>query len=207
LKQRRVAQLDLKTGAVIQVFPSVRAAARTMGGNYSHSSITKTCKGYYQHGYGYGWRYLEENDRSQVELLERDVKIQFDEINRLRGLLDMLILYCPKCTNPMEVIKKNRHVCHSCKIALEQRTIFQEYEKGEVVISEERAEFAFYVRSQIEHIQQINPKLMKKDIAAALGISAPSLNNYEVAKYMPKDKEEFYKRLEGVRKAVERGEM
>lgn len=50
-----VNQLNLKTGEIINTYPSVSAAARAVNGDSSY--ISKVCRGIYHSSKGYGWSY------------------------------------------------------------------------------------------------------------------------------------------------------
>ena len=57
-KERPVYKIDLQTGEILEVFPSIAEAARSIGkkkGNH----ITEVCKGKFLSAYGYGWKYVE----------------------------------------------------------------------------------------------------------------------------------------------------
>jgi len=53
-----VCKLDLKTGEVLEVYPSGAAAAKAVGGDSSY--ISKVCRGIQKSSKGFGWRFLEE---------------------------------------------------------------------------------------------------------------------------------------------------
>lgn len=50
---RIVCQLDLKTGEILQVFPSISAAARAVNGDSSY--LSKVCRGIQKSSKGFGW--------------------------------------------------------------------------------------------------------------------------------------------------------
>lgn len=52
-----VCKLDLKTGEVLEVYPSGAAAAKAVGGDSSY--ISKVCRGIYKSSKGFSWKYLE----------------------------------------------------------------------------------------------------------------------------------------------------
>lgn len=57
-KRRKVEQIDLETGEVINTFDTISAAARAL--NIDSSCISKVCKGKRNKTGGYKWRYVEE---------------------------------------------------------------------------------------------------------------------------------------------------
>ena len=56
---KKVQQIDLETGKVINTFNSVNEAQRTLNLK-STISIKKNCEGEYKHGYGYKWQYVKQ---------------------------------------------------------------------------------------------------------------------------------------------------
>ena len=52
-----VCKLDLKTGEVLEVYPSGLAAAKAVGGDSSY--ISKVCRGIQKSSKGFGWKFLE----------------------------------------------------------------------------------------------------------------------------------------------------
>ena len=52
-----VCKLDLKTGEVLEVYPSGAAAAKAVGGDSSY--ISKVCRGIQKSSKGFGWKFLE----------------------------------------------------------------------------------------------------------------------------------------------------
>lgn len=54
---KRVAQLDLKTGAVLKEFDSVSEASQFQSG-YDNSHINSVCQGKRKSAFGYGWKYI-----------------------------------------------------------------------------------------------------------------------------------------------------
>lgn len=52
-----VAKLDLKTGEIIEVFPSITEGCRSVGKKQS-GHIASVCKGKRKSAYGYGWKYI-----------------------------------------------------------------------------------------------------------------------------------------------------
>lgn len=57
-KEKSVYKIDLQTGEIIEVFPSIVEAARSVGKKES-SHIVEVCKGKGLSAYGYGWKYVE----------------------------------------------------------------------------------------------------------------------------------------------------
>lgn len=57
-KAKSVAQIDINTNEVIQIFPSVSAAAKAIKGD--HSNISKACKNFNRTSSGYKWKYYIE---------------------------------------------------------------------------------------------------------------------------------------------------
>ena len=55
---KSVCKLDLKTGEVLEVYPSGAAAAKAVGGDSSY--ISKVCRGIQKSSKGFGWKFLEE---------------------------------------------------------------------------------------------------------------------------------------------------
>lgn len=55
---RRVCQIDLKTNKVINIFPSISEAARSVSGDSSY--LSKVCRGIYKSSKGYGWKYYDK---------------------------------------------------------------------------------------------------------------------------------------------------
>lgn len=53
-----VCKLDLKTGEVLEVYPSGSAAAKAVGGDSSY--ISKVCRGIQKSSKGFGWKFLED---------------------------------------------------------------------------------------------------------------------------------------------------
>ena len=53
-----VCKLDLKTGEVLEVYPSGMAAAKAVGGDSSY--ISKVCRGIQKSSKGFGWKFLED---------------------------------------------------------------------------------------------------------------------------------------------------
>lgn len=54
-----VCKLDLKTGEILEVYPSGAAAAKAVGGDNSY--ISKVCRGIQKSSKGFGWKFLEDN--------------------------------------------------------------------------------------------------------------------------------------------------
>lgn len=52
-----VQQVDLRTGEVIETFPSACAAARSLGSDSKHYHIMQACKQIARQAYGYGWKF------------------------------------------------------------------------------------------------------------------------------------------------------
>lgn len=55
---KAVCQLDLKTREILQVFPSISAAARAINGDSSY--LSKVCRGIQKSSKGFGWCYLSD---------------------------------------------------------------------------------------------------------------------------------------------------
>ena len=60
LPKKSVAQIDMKTGEIINIFVSQKEAERQTGAY--HSNIAKCCKGKVKSVNGYVWKYLEDID-------------------------------------------------------------------------------------------------------------------------------------------------
>ena len=59
-QQRKVVlQLDKNTNEIINIFPSIKAAARSINKNHYH--ISEACNGKRKTAYGYKWKFKEEN--------------------------------------------------------------------------------------------------------------------------------------------------
>jgi hypothetical protein len=54
---RRVAQIDINTSQIINIYPSVCEAARSL--NVKQSGIGNCCRGSTKTSHGFGWKYLE----------------------------------------------------------------------------------------------------------------------------------------------------
>ena len=67
---QQVCQIDLKTNEVIQIFPSISAAARSVNGDSSY--ISKVCKGIQKSSKGFGWRYLDKMISTNNGLLQKE---------------------------------------------------------------------------------------------------------------------------------------
>lgn len=59
--KRKVCQIDLKTNEIINIFPSISEAARTMGCK-SSSNIGSCCRGKRNKVNGFKWKYAEESE-------------------------------------------------------------------------------------------------------------------------------------------------
>lgn len=59
-KDYTVGQFDLKTGKLLNTFPSAAAAGKTMNAGSSH--ITEVCNGKLKQAYGYNWKYINQNE-------------------------------------------------------------------------------------------------------------------------------------------------
>lgn len=57
--KKPVKQIDVKTGNVIQIFPSIMDAARAL--NINESSIIRTCKGKQHTSLGFKWEYVDKD--------------------------------------------------------------------------------------------------------------------------------------------------
>lgn len=53
---KSVCKLDLKTGKILDVYPSCAAAAKAVGGDSSY--ISKVCRGLQKSSKGFGWKYF-----------------------------------------------------------------------------------------------------------------------------------------------------
>ena len=53
-----VCKLDLKTGEILEIYPSGVAAAKAVGGDSSY--ISKVCRGIQKSSKGFGWKFLED---------------------------------------------------------------------------------------------------------------------------------------------------
>jgi hypothetical protein len=53
---KSVCQLDLNTGEILQIFPSISAAARAVNGDSSY--LSKVCRGIQKSSKGFGWSFL-----------------------------------------------------------------------------------------------------------------------------------------------------
>lgn len=58
---RRVAQYDKDSGALLGVFPSIKAAAETITGGFA-THICNCARGKAKSAYGYIWEYYEETE-------------------------------------------------------------------------------------------------------------------------------------------------
>lgn len=54
---KKVAQLDLKTGEILNIFPSCNEALRSLGKSIHSSHISDVCKGKRKSAYGYKWKF------------------------------------------------------------------------------------------------------------------------------------------------------
>lgn len=54
---RSVCKIDLKTNEIIDIYPSISEAARSVGGDASY--ISRVCKGEYKSSKGFGWKYMD----------------------------------------------------------------------------------------------------------------------------------------------------
>ena len=54
---RQVCKIDLKTNEIIDIYPSISEAARSVGGDSSY--ISRVCKGEYKSSKGFGWKYMD----------------------------------------------------------------------------------------------------------------------------------------------------
>lgn len=59
-KKKKVCQIDLETGKIINIFDSIADAKRYF--NVSKINISEVCKGNRKSCLGYGWKYFEEGD-------------------------------------------------------------------------------------------------------------------------------------------------
>lgn len=55
---KKVCKLDLTTGEILEIYPSVSAAAKAVGGDSSY--ISKVCRGIQKSSKGFGWKFLKE---------------------------------------------------------------------------------------------------------------------------------------------------
>ena len=58
--KKKVCQIDLKTGKIINIFNSIAEARRSLG--VSKDNISQVCNGKRHKCLGYGWKYFEEGD-------------------------------------------------------------------------------------------------------------------------------------------------
>lgn len=56
-KSRKIAKLDLKTGQIIETYPTIALAARE--NNCDSSAISKVCKKVRNQCGGFGWKYID----------------------------------------------------------------------------------------------------------------------------------------------------
>ena len=57
---KSIAQIDINTGEIIQIFPSIASAARFFNKNPNNSGIKDVLKGKNKTAYGYKWKYLSD---------------------------------------------------------------------------------------------------------------------------------------------------
>ena len=57
---KSIAQIDINTNEVIQIFPSIASASRFFGKNPDNSGIKDVLKGKNKTAYGYKWKYLSD---------------------------------------------------------------------------------------------------------------------------------------------------
>ena len=55
---KSIAQIDINTGEIIQIFPSIASASRFFGKNPDNSGIKDVLKGKNKTAYGYKWKYM-----------------------------------------------------------------------------------------------------------------------------------------------------
>lgn len=58
--KKKVCQIDLETGKIINIFNSIAEAKKSLG--VSKENISQVCKGKRNKCLGYGWKYFEEGD-------------------------------------------------------------------------------------------------------------------------------------------------
>ena len=58
--EKKVCQIDLKTGEIINIFNSISEAKKSLG--VSKENISQVCKGKRKKCLGYGWKYFEKGD-------------------------------------------------------------------------------------------------------------------------------------------------
>lgn len=70
---KRVLQIDLVSGEVINSFGSLREIDRVLSKKGANSYIVKVCKGEKSHAYGYRWAYYEDFIKVNTEILAEAV--------------------------------------------------------------------------------------------------------------------------------------
>lgn len=56
---RPIKCIDIETGKVIKIFPSMNEASREIGKSGARASISLVCQGYQNTAYGYKWEYAD----------------------------------------------------------------------------------------------------------------------------------------------------
>lgn len=134
-----------------------------------------------------------------IDLLQKDVLILFQEVRRLRTENENLkktaknTLVCPECGASMVEKKPEHYKCPKCGAHAKQITIFD---------NDERGELAYYIKNQ-----RIAMGLTIPALARLLGISRDTLYNYENGKGRVDNMDRIAHLLRDLRRGKANGNM
>lgn len=142
---------------------------------------------------------MNVNEIDRVTLLERDLYIQFRETNRLRRELEK-VMGCPECGDVMTELRENVYGCLSCRIVAEQTTIFSPMDEVVGRKKSYRNEFGFYIKSQ-----RVQMGYSQKEFSELIGVSAPTLSEWERGKHKPQREHAVVSKIKGLWKQQREG--